>query len=389
MRVAYVCADPGVPAFGRKGCSVHVQEVVRALRRTGARVELFAARLGGEPPADLRAARVHRLPAPAGDDPAVRERTALAANDDLRTALDAEGPFDLVYERYSLWCFAGMEYARRADVPGLLEVNAPLVEEQAAYRGLCDRAGAERVAERVFAAAGALAAVSREVAAYLARFPAARGRIHVVPNGVEPDRFPPALAPSIPADPGTFTLGFVGTLKPWHGLPTLVAAFDLLHRRHPDTRLLIVGDGTERAALEADLVARGLAGAAVLTGAVAPQHVPGLLASMDAAAAPYPDRPDFYFSPLKLYEYLAAGRAVVASRIGQAAEVIDHGTNGLLVPPGDAAALAAALARLRGDPGLRTRLGQLARMTVADSYTWDAVARRLLGIAGVITEVGV
>jgi glycosyltransferase involved in cell wall biosynthesis len=293
-----------------------------------------------------------------------------------------------VYERYSLWSFAGMEYARDTGVPGLLEVNAPLVEEQAAYRGLCDRAAAEQVAERVFAAAGALAAVSREVAAYLERFPAARGRVHVVPNGVDTDRFPPDLAPSLPADPGVFTVGFVGTLKPWHGLPMLVAAFDLLHRRHPDTRLLVVGDGTERVVLEADLVARGLAGAAVLTGAVAPEYVPGLLASMDAAVAPYPDRPGFYFSPLKLYEYLAAGRAVVASRIGQAAEVIEHGANGLLVPPGDAAALAAALARLRGDPGLRARLGRLARMTVADRYTWDAVARRLLGVAGVPAAVG-
>lgn len=388
MRIAYVCADLGVPVFGRKGCSVHVQEVVRAFRRTGARVELFAARLGGDPPADLRAVRVHSLPAPVGDDLSARERAALAANDDLRAALDAVGPFDLVYERHALWSFAGMEYARDTGTPGLLEVNAPLVEEQAAHRRLVDRAAAERVAGRTFASAGALVAVSRPVADYLDRFPAARGRVRVVPNGVDPDRFPPDLVPSRPTDPGTFTVGFVGTLKPWHGLRVLVEAFGFVHRSDPATRLLIVGDGPERAALEADLAARGLSGATVLVGAVAPDDVPGLLASMDAAVAPYPARPDFYFSPLKLYEYLAAGRAVVASRVGQVTEVIDHGANGLLAPPGDAAALAAALERLKDDPGLRARLGWLGRMTVRDGHTWDAVARRLLEIAGVAERVG-
>jgi glycosyltransferase involved in cell wall biosynthesis len=280
-----------------------------------------------------------------------------------------------------------MEFARECGVPGLLEVNAPLVEEQAAYRGLIDRAGAERVAARAFAAARAVVAVSREVAGYVEQFTDAR--VHVVPNGVDPDRFPPDLPPSLPDPTAAFTVGFVGTLKPWHGLPVLVEAFDRLHHDHPHTRLLVVGDGPERPALEADLSARDLARSTVLTGAVDAAEVPGLLASVDAAVAPYPDRPDFYFSPLKLYEYLAAGRAVVASRIGQVTGVIEDGANGLLVPPGDADALAAALARLRADAALQSRLGAAARETVRHRHTWDAVARRLLALAGWPAEVGV
>src|SRR5436190_752716 len=163
MRIAYVCADPGVPVFGRKGCSVHVQEVVRAFRGRGARVELFATCRGGEPPPDLRAVPVHPLPAVPKGEIAARERAALALN--------AEG---------------------------------------AAYRG---------------------------------GFPGARGRVHVVPHGVSLDRFPLGQSPSRPARTGVFTVGFVGSLKPWHGLPVLAEAVTLLRRRDRDVRLLVVGDG--------------------------------------------------------------------------------------------------------------------------------------------------
>ena len=382
MRIAYICADPGVPVFGCKGASVHVQEVTRALVRRGARVELFATCIDGEVPTGLESVCIHTLPPIPKGERAAREQAALAANRDLHTMLERKGPFDLIYERYSLWSFAGMEYARAMGAPGLLEVNAPLIEEQAEHRGLVDRASAERVAERVFSAATVLIAVSEEIAAYLERYPTVQGRVHVVPNGVNPDRFPVGLKPSCPGCPGTFTVGFVGTLKPWHGLPTLVEAFTMLHRRDPNIRLLIVGDGTERESLLRDLSARRLLEAAHLTGAVSPGGVPGLLASVDVAVAPYPRRTHFYFSPLKVYEYLAAGLPVVASRIGQLAEVIQDGVNGLLCPPGDSVALAAALDRLRADPNLRVRLGCAARETVICDHTWDAVVQHSLGLAG-------
>jgi glycosyltransferase involved in cell wall biosynthesis len=382
MRLAYVCADLGVPVFGRKGCSVHVQEVVRALVRQGVRVELFATRCEGRPPPGLEAVRVHELPAIPRGDPGEREQAALAANPRLRGALDREGPFDAVYERYSLWSFAAMEYARDRGVPGLLEVNAPLIEEQAEHRTLVDRDGAVLAAERAFVAAAALLAVSAEIAAYLERFPGTRGRVKVVPNGVDPARFPSGLRPSRPGPPGSFTVGFVGTLKPWHGLGTLAEAFALLSRRAPHARLLVVGDGPGREGLERDLDARGVRGSALLVGAVAPEEVPGLLRSMDAGVAPYPGVPGFYFSPLKVYEYMAAGLAVVASRVGQLAGLIRPGDNGLLCPPGDAAALAEALVLLHERPSLRRRLGEVARAQVLREHTWDAVARRVLGLAG-------
>jgi glycosyltransferase involved in cell wall biosynthesis len=388
MRVAYICTDQGIPVFGRKGSSIHVQEVVRALIGLGARVDLFTPRNEGEPPPGLESVRLHPLPIAAQKNPAAREQAAFTANGDLRQALEREGPFDLVYERYSLWSHEGMDYAQSARVPGLLEINAPLIAEQAHHRVLIDRPRAEWVAHRAFGNATALIAVSEGVATYLRQFPHVEGRVHVVPNGVNPDRFPEGLPPSCPGAPGTFTVGFVGTLKPWHGLQTLVQAFDRLQAIAPAVRLLVVGDGPERSRLEADLTARGLQDAVHFTGSVDPAEVPGLLASMEAAVAPYPNLRDFYFSPLKVYEYMAAGCAVVASRIGQLDGLIEHEVCGLLCSPGDPLELAGALLRLHAEPALRDRLGQAARAEVRQAHTWDATVRRVVQLAGLTPDSG-
>ena len=118
MRMAYVCADPGVPVFGTKGCSVHVRETIRALRRLGAEVTLYAARLGGEAPEDLRDVPVRRLPSLPKGDAVLREQAALSTNRVLVPLLERDGPFDAVYERYSLWSHAALTHARISGIPG-------------------------------------------------------------------------------------------------------------------------------------------------------------------------------------------------------------------------------------------------------------------------------
>jgi glycosyltransferase involved in cell wall biosynthesis len=382
-RIAYVCADPGVPVFGPKGCTVHVQEVLRAMLQSGARVDVFATRWDGLAPADLRGARCHELPPAPKGGPTDRELKCLASNEALREALDQCGPFDLVYERYSLWSYAAMEWAHDRNVPGILEVNAPLIDEQATYRGLVHRDEARHVAERAFGGATLLAPVSNGMAEYLRGFGVEAGRIHIMPNGVNSSRFRPDVPPALPAEAGTFTVGFVGNLKPWHGVSQLIEAFDLLHRRHPATRLLIVGEGPERPAVERKLDVRDLRHAAVLTGRVPNETVPAWVRSMDVATAPYPaTEPDtFYFSPLKLYEYMAAGVPIVASRIGQVEEAVDHRRTGLLVDPGDTEALARAIEELLLDVPLRCRVGSNATLEAERHHSWTARIDRVIELA--------
>jgi glycosyltransferase involved in cell wall biosynthesis len=386
MKIAYICADPGIPVFGNKGGSIHVQEVLRAFLKRGAQIDLFATAIGGDPPADLQTVRLRELPPAPKGDAERRERLSLDANRYIRAGLERHGPYDLVYERYSLWSFAGIEWAQKSNTPSVLEVNSPLIEEQAKHRELADRAAVEKVATQIFSAARVVITVSDEVGNYVKGFSGAEGRVHVVPNGVNTDRFPDNLKGTIPAGPGTFTIGFVGSFRPWHGIPILIDAFAQLHARQPDTRLLIVGDGPEREKLTADVIKRGLKKDVRFVGEVNPTLIPELLASMDVAVAPYPSLENFYFSPLKVFEYMAAGRAVVASRIGQLEKVIRSGEDGLLVTPGDAAALGDALERLSNDESLRKRLGQNARQKILREHTWDAVADRILRLAGVASE---
>ncbi|PSN13315.1 glycosyltransferase family 1 protein [filamentous cyanobacterium CCT1] len=378
MRIAYVCADPGIPVFGQKGCSIHVQEVIRALRHQGATVELFAVRWGGDPPADLADIPLHALPPVPKGDLALRETAALGNNYPLRAALEQADPFDAIYERYSLWSHSAMDFAQAQGIAALLEVNAPLIEEQAQHRGLIQHRAARRVAERVFQSATAIIAVSEEVKQYLSGW-VSGDRVRVIPNGVNHHRF--AGVPFSRSPSSTFTVGFVGSLKPWHGLTHLVNAFEQLYLRVPQARLLIVGDGPERDRLEVQLVERRLQAVARCTGAVPPDRIPALLAQMDVAVAPYPASPDFYFSPLKVVEYMAAGLPVVVSDIGQLRDLVVDGVTGWLCPPGDEKALAIALERLWRSPDLRCSLGRAARQQVLVHHTWDGVAEQILAIA--------
>jgi glycosyltransferase involved in cell wall biosynthesis len=381
MRIAYVCADPGVPVFGCKGCSVHVQEVIRALRRLDHDVTLLATRPGTDAPPDLADLPLLRLPSIPPGSPERREQAALAANRQLTDALQRAGPFDLAYERHSLWSCAAMEFAARAGVPGLLEVNAPLVEEQTLYRGLVHAELARRTVERAFRAATALLVVSQGVARRLG--PWGEGaNVHIVPNGVDPARFDRPNQLHLDADAAAFNVGFVGTLRPWHGVQTLLEACAQAHQTLPRLRLLIVGDGPLRPDIEREILRLKIEHISTLTGAVAPTLIPGHLARMTVAVAPYPVLDGFYFSPLKLFEYMAARKAIVASAVGQVEEVIIDGVNGLLCPPGDADALARALTRLHHDVDLRKRLGAEARRTVERHHTWGKVAQRILELAG-------
>ncbi|MCC7054571.1 MAG: glycosyltransferase family 4 protein [Gemmatimonadaceae bacterium] len=377
MRIAYVCMDAGIPVFGRKGASVHVQGVIAAMLRAGHEVQLFCARVGADAPQWAAQVAVHQVTVPAAADAGSSSRWIAAVNESLVDALNARGHFDVVYERYSLWSAAGMQYARAHGVPGILEVNAPLIEEQATHRSLADREGAERVASEVFAAASSIVAVSHEVAAYVNGFPRRRTDAVVEANGFDPVRF--AGIERQADEP--FTIGFLGTLKPWHGIETLAAVFAGVQAQLPSARLLVVGDGPERGALQATLGAAHDAGAVEFAGAVPPEWVGPWLARMDVALAPYPADAPFYFSPLKVVEYMAAGIAVVASDIGQIPSLIDQGRTGVLVPPGDVGACVDACLALHADPARRRALGEAGRCEAMATRTWDAVVARMLGRA--------
>ncbi|SIT08898.1 Glycosyltransferase involved in cell wall bisynthesis [Roseivivax lentus] len=374
MRIAYVTTDPGIPVWGAKGASVHVQEMLRAVTAAGHSVTVLSPRLEGTPPADLAQVAMLALPPAPKGAPEARAKGLLAANADVCAALDTLSP-DIVYERHALYAHGATEWARAQGVPSVLEVNAPLAAEAAAHRTLALAAEADSSAQRAMSAATLVSAVSEPVADHARQMGAQY--VTVEPNAVDPARFP-APAP-LAADP--FTVGFLGSLKPWHGMPLLIDAFALLRASVPDARLLIVGDGPERADIERRLAAAGCADAAEITGLVPAAEVPAHLARMDAGCAPYGESEAFYFSPLKVYEYMAAGVPVVVTRVGHLPGIVSEGLTGLVGPAGDPQALADRLAQLAADAKLRRTLGADGRDAVLGTRTWAGVAARVLGRA--------
>jgi glycosyltransferase involved in cell wall biosynthesis len=281
---------------------------------------------------------------------------------------------DIVYERLALHSAAGSVAARALHIPHVVELNAPLRAEAERYRRLDFWEEAERLEQAVLTDADVVLAVSRPLAAF-ARSRGAR-RVEVLPNAVSAssvrvrrrEHDPPAAV-------------FTGSLRPWHGIDSIAEAWALMGDDAPE--LLVVGDGPGRALLEA-------AGARV-TGPVPHTEVPDYLAEADIGLAPYaPDAPD-YFSPLKLFEYLAAGLATIAADLPGVRDVVTKET-AVLVPQGDAPALADAVSTLAADRERRRRLGEAGRALVATHHTWKHRAQSILELvsdAPTRVEVGV
>ena len=371
MHIAYVCLDPGIPVFGTKGASVHIQEVVREYRRRGHDVTVYATRRGSDVPDDLAELRIVDVPITTRDEEE-RERAQQAASASVSDMVRAGG-YDLVYERYSLFSTVIAE----CGVPGILEVNAPLIDEQRTHRVLVDEQAADAALQEQVQAALATICVSDPVRDWvIARTEGTR--VFTVPNGVNVHRITPQ-----PESPGAPVVTFVGTLKPWHGVDVLLRA---RAQAHKDWKLRIIGDGPMRA--ELDDLARSLGIDVDFRGAVAPDAIPQHMAGTAIGVAPYPAMDtdsDQYFSPLKVYEYMAAGLPVVASRVGQLPEIM--GESAYLVPPSDPEALAEALDALVANPVERARVGSDNRRQAEREHSWTGTVDHILAHAGAKEDV--
>jgi glycosyltransferase involved in cell wall biosynthesis len=208
-------------------------------------------------------------------------------------------------------------------------------------------------------------------------------KLVVLPNAVDVQRFKPdpELGAQTRASLSLTThplLVFVGSFYQWHDIPTLLKAFAVVLKKHPEARLVLVGDGTERERMMRLSVELGVAHAVDFTGFIGREEVARRVNAADIAVVPVPDmKQELWLSPMKLFEYMASGRAVVASAMGQVKDVIRNGENGLLIPAGDVDALAEAVNRLIEDVSLRMRLGERAREDAVRNHSWGQYLSRL------------
>ena len=371
MRLLYLTADPGVPVLGHKGASVHVREFATALSRLGIEVTIASPRT--DPAGDSLAAPIALLPIPRvpPDTSELELRTALEAQRtavlEIACLIDAEA----IYERYSLFGKAGVEAAAALGIPHVLEVNAPLREEARRFRTLPYPALAGEIERAVYRGTCRLLAVSPTLKSLLEAEDVEPERVEVVPNAVAPERFGPRRE----RRDGAFVVGFCGSLKAWHGVEVLLEACATALAQESSLRLEVVGSGP----LEDLLCEPGLpADRLVAHGAVPHAVAIECLRGWDAGVAPYLPLDDFYFSPLKVLEYMAVGLCPVASALGEIPALLGEGDRGVLVPAGDASALARALVELARGRRRAAELGRRARRHVLATHTWERNARVVL-----------
>lgn len=367
----------------KDGQDVHIEEMIAALGRLGHQVVLVA-------PAMAEAssfghdggwvARLKRaLPKPLYE--ILELAYSIPAYLRLKRAYDAERP-DVLYERYNLHLVAGWWLKRRTGVPFLLEVNAPLAHERSAHGGLALPALARWSEGLTWRGADRCLPVTGVLAEHLTRAGVARSAIEIIPNGIDRHRFPAemdgtAVRRELGLD-GKVVLGFTGFIRAWHGLPHVVDAMADL----PQAHLLVVGDGPARAELEAHATERGMADRVTCLGLTGRDRVAACVAAFDIALQP---RVVDYASPLKLFEYMALGRAIVAPDQPNIREVLTDGVDALLFDPNDPAHLGARIRTLCGDEALRRRLGAAAARAVDERpFTWDGNARRVVELADAV-----
>lgn len=373
MRLLYLSADPGVPVLGHKGASVHLREMVTALDAAGAEVAIASPRIN--PEGDVLEASVDLvaidqiLPGEFATVEGLRAATEEQA--EQVTAVARDLAVEAIYERFSLFSDAGVRTAKALALPHVLEVNAPLREEAARFRSLPHPELAAEIETEVYTGADRIFAVSANLAARLVADGADVSKVEITPNAVAATRF----SRRRPFGGRPFTVGFAGSLKAWHGLEFLLAAVEAALDGGSDLLLEVVGTGPLEPMLDESSLPEGRL---VHHGALPHSETTRLMSGWDVGVAPYPPLSDFYFSPMKVLEYMAAGACPVASDVGDISHLLGAGRRGVLVPPGDANALAAALGDLANDRERARRLGRRARDYVRSHHRWADNADRVL-----------
>ena len=380
MRVLYVCADPGIPLYGRKGCSTHVRETCYVLRELGHEIKVLCSNIEGD-----------KRDTPELDVEVVPPLTSRKLGFDLRRALldrriwkrlqqvVAEWKPDVIYERYSLYSAAGTQAERRYGLPRLVELNAFLTHEQR------DRIRlgwlARRVENAIIRRARRVIVVSEPLRREVAQLGVPLESIIKMPMAVNLDRFNPAAdGSSVRAEFGLqdrFVIGYVGTLSGWHGLRLLFPVARALRAAGaPPFAFLIVGGDGEKLAASRELCRQeGVEDLMYFIGSVPHEIVPRYVAAMDAAVIP---DTTYWSSPSKLFEYMASGVPILAPRYPAIEEAMSDRGEGRLFDVNDTEGMTQCALEMIRDPEECRRMGRSARARAERERSWLRNGREIL-----------
>lgn len=295
---------------------------------------------------------------------------------------------DIIHERYGLYSYSGVLASLILRIPYILEVNGPCVEEKQLFTAPM-QGNQRRVAlylrKICLKHADAIISVSNVLKNIMVtEWGIDKKKILVLPNAADVKTITNTVESNEFREHNgflnSFLIGFVGTLQAWYGLEVLIEAMRFVSKSVPESKLVFVGGGMARSNLEQQVRKYGLSKHVFFLGSKSHNEIPHILKTIDVAVAPYVDLPTGFFnSPIKIFEYLAAGRAIVASSVGQIPEIIVHGQNGLLVEQGNSTQLADAIIQIATLPELKSRLEIEAKIT-GQRFSWEEYSNELLKI---------
>ncbi len=302
-----------------------------------------------------------------------------------------KGKPDLLYQRYSTYSYSGATLASHLNIPFVLEFNSSEVWKMEHWSDKKNRLLplVKDIEMLNLMAADLVVVVSEPLKRDLVTWGIDGKKILVNPNCIDPQKFNPAVAKDQRArklkqelgiKDDEVIVGFTGTFGVWHGIPQLTEAIDdiLSKQLFSNVHFLLVGNGKLRSDMEQQV---GHYAKVTFTGQVPYSDIQYYLAICDIFVSPHNpqiDGKEFFGSPTKLYEYMAMGKGIVASDLGQIGEVLKHDTTGWLVKPGDVSDLANGIIRLVEDENLRTRLGENARREVIEKYIWERNVEKVI-----------
>jgi len=281
-------------------------------------------------------------------------------------------PDAVLYERHAYFMFMGVLLGKWLRRPVVLEVNELAGFTRA--RGLVMERLARRIDSWVFSKASQILCVSSVLAEEVQKRGANSERVHVLPNAIDPDRFHDqgqSIRARLGLD-GSLVIGHVGLFYLWDRLDVLIEVVKNIRDRHPEAKILLVGDGPEMDHLKQTAFRLGMEKAVIFSGAVHRDEVPAYINAMDICVLPDSNA---FGSPIALFEFMAMAKPCVVPDLGPMRDVLEDNVTGIMFPHADYKALEESLVRLVEDSALRTEVGDRAKHVVFERHTWAENAR--------------
>jgi len=392
IKVGYIIAGR-IPLLLPKGDAVHIRSFLENFTKIGGEI-FFIRKITRKKVINERTnIKTYNIKW-VGSTPQIQRLNSLLFNIRLYQAgssiIRKEKP-DIIHEREIFLNFAGLLLANKFKIPYFLEINAPMKYEIGRH---CSRIyqEIEKIIEKeLFNRADRIIVVSNVLKSYLLTMGVLEEKIAVVPNGADENMFNPYISGLEIRKKYRLedkkVICYSGSLdQQWQGIEDILKSAKSINSVDPSVRFLIIGntEGQEE-------ILKSAPDNVIFTGRIGHIKVPLYLAAADILVAPYKLEEEFknigfYNSSVKLFEYMAMGKPIIASNIGQIGEIIEDEKTGLLIEPGNYKELTNNILTLTEDEQLKKKLGKNARFEVETNYTWEQNAKKIMEIYNEVLE---